>query len=130
MRGNIHSFAAIEAPHDLVAGRHDGNVRDAEADADTVSAGPLEQKTEPWVAVRNPHEVSDDDKRAAPRAAAKNTAGRPNRSLRDIIVPASHAGVDVEQVFAPGMSEAVGARTVPRSPRARFPAGLILDGAA
>jgi hypothetical protein len=107
----------------------DGKVRDADADADTVSGdGPLEQKIESdWVAVRNPHEVSDD-KRASPRAAAKNTAGRPNRSLRDIIVPTSHAGVDMEQVFAPGMPEAMGARTVPRLPR--FPAGLILADAA
>jgi len=81
-----------------MAGGHGGKVRDPGADADTFSAdGPLEQKTEPgWVAVRNPHEITDD-KRATPRVAAKNTAVRPNRSLRDIIVPTSHAGVDLEQ---------------------------------
>ncbi|UVC16364.1 hypothetical protein [Mesorhizobium onobrychidis] len=85
------------APYDLVtAGGHGGKVRDA--DVDSVSGdGLLEQKTESdWVAVRNPHEVTDDQ-RATPTAAAKNTAGRPNRSLRDIIVPTSHAGIDVEQ---------------------------------
>jgi len=32
-----------------------------------------------------------------PRAMAKNTARSPNRSLRDIIVPTSHAGVDMKQ---------------------------------
>ena len=106
---------------------HDGKVRDVEADADTVSRdGPLEQKTESdWIAVRNSHEVSDD-KRATPRAVTRNTAGRPNRSLRDIIVPTSHAGVDVEQRLAPGMSETVGARTVPRLRPRAIPAGPIL----
>jgi hypothetical protein len=86
-----------DAPYQLgTVGGHDGKVRDA--DVDTVSGdGPLEQKTESdWVAVRNSHEVTDDH-RATPTAAAKNSAGRPNRSLRDIIVPTSHAGIDVEQ---------------------------------
>ncbi|CAN7629896.1 hypothetical protein LJR234_004988 [Mesorhizobium amorphae] len=120
----IHSLAAIDAlPYDLVApGGHGGKVRDA--DADTVpGGGPLEQKTEPdWVAARNSHEVTDDQ-RATPKAVARNTAGRANRSLRDIIVPTSHAGIDVEQVFAPGVPEAVEARTVPRLP-ARQLSGL------
>ncbi|CAH2397117.1 conserved hypothetical protein [Mesorhizobium escarrei] len=80
----------------MTPGGHGGKVRDA--DVDTVSGdGPLEQKTESdCVAVRDSHEVTDDQ-RATVTAAAKNTAGRPNRSLRDIIVPTSHAGVDVEQ---------------------------------
>ena len=105
------------APYDLVTpGGHGGKVRDA--GVDTVSGnGPLEQKTESdWVAVRNSHEVTDDQ-RATAAAAARNTAGRPNRSLRDIIVPTSHAGINVEQRLAPGMSEAVRARTVPRIAR-------------
>lgn len=106
----------------MTPGGHGGKVR--EADADTVpGGGPLEQKTEPdWVAARNSHEVTDDQ-RATPKAVARNTAGRANRSLRDIIVPTSHAGIDVEQVFAPGVPEAVEARTVPRLP-ARQLSGL------
>ena len=101
---------------------HDGKVRDVEADADTVSRdGPLEQKTESdWIAVRNSHDISDD-KRATARAVTRNTAGRPNRSLRDIIVPTSHAGVDVEQRLCAGVSEVMVARTVPSLPSPRFP---------
>lgn len=97
MRPHPQSRGHRGAPYDLVtAGGHGGKVRDA--DVDTVSVDrPLEQKTESdWVAVKNSHEVTDD-KRPTPRAAAKNAAGGPNRSLRDIIVPTSHAGIDVEQ---------------------------------
>ncbi|CAH2407174.1 hypothetical protein MES4922_60133 [Mesorhizobium ventifaucium] len=63
----------------MTPGGHGGSFRDADVDTGSVD-GPLEQKTESdWVAVRNSHEVTDDQ-RPTPRAAAKNAAGRPNRS--------------------------------------------------
>lgn len=88
----------------VVAGGHDRKVRDTEAAADKVSAGgALEQKTELFgAAVKNPHEGGTGA--TTPRAMAKNTARSPNRSLRDIIVPTSHAGVDMKQRLCAGIA--------------------------
>jgi hypothetical protein len=90
-------------PYDLVTpGGHGGKVRDPDA-ATVLANKPLEQKTASfWVAVRNPLEVTDDNS-ATPTAVAKNTTATPNSGLLDIIALTSHAGVDVEQRFEPGI---------------------------